>query len=314
MDARGRDPSRAAEKRGTASVPVAEAAVRYLPGMPGATIIDGKAIAASVREEVARRVKTLGRPVRLDAVLVGDDRPAEIYAASQARTCAEVGIEYVLHRLPTGSDQDTVAGRVLLLNAEDHVRALMVHLPLPPGVDTERIQSLIAPEKDVEGVNPANIGNVVYGRRSLVPCTALAVLHMIDRTGVTLRGANAVVVGASNIVGKPIAVLLMRQEATVISTNRWTRGLPALARDADVLVAAAGVPGLIGAEMVKPGAVVVDVGINRITTPEGRSVTVGDVDFKAVSQVAGHISPVPGGVGPVTVAMLLRNVIDAAER
>lgn len=282
--------------------------------MPGATIIDGKAIAASVREEVARRVKTLGRPVRLDAVLVGDDRPAEIYAASQARTCAEVGIEYVLHRLPTGSDQDTVAGRVLLLNAEDHVRALMVHLPLPPGVDTERIQSLIAPEKDVEGVNPANIGNVVYGRRSLVPCTALAVLHMIDRTGVTLRGANAVVVGASNIVGKPIAVLLMRQEATVISTNRWTRGLPALARDADVLVAAAGVPGLIGAEMVKPGAVVVDVGINRITTPEGRSVTVGDVDFNAVSQVAGHISPVPGGVGPVTVAMLLRNVIDAAER
>ena len=282
--------------------------------MPGATIIDGKAIAASVREEVARRVKTLGRPVRLDAVLVGDDRPAEIYAASQARTCAEVGIEYVLHRLPTGSDQDTVAGRVLLLNAEDHVRALMVHLPLPPGVDTERIQSLIAPEKDVEGVNPANIGNVVYGRRSLVPCTALAVLHMIDRTGVTLRGANAVVVGASNIVGKPIAVLLMRQEATVISTNRWTRGLPALARDADVLVAAAGVPGLIGAEMVKPGAVVVDVGINRITTPEGRSVTVGDVDFNAVSQVAGHISPVPGGVGPVTVAMLVRNVIDAAER
>ena len=282
--------------------------------MPGATIIDGKAIAASVREEVARRVKTLGRPVRLDAVLVGDDRPAEIYAASQARTCAEVGIEYVLHRLPTGSDQDTVAGRVLLLNAEDHVRALMVHLPLPPGVDTERIQSLIAPEKDVEGVNPANIGNVVYGRRSLVPCTALAVLHMIDRTGVTLRGANAVVVGASNIVGKPIAVLLMRQEATVISTNRWTRGLPALARDADVLVAADGVPGLIGAEMVKPGAVVVDVGINRITTPEGRSVTVGDVDFNAVSQVAGHISPVPGGVGPVTVAMLLRNVIDAAER
>ncbi|MFO0894233.1 MAG: bifunctional 5,10-methylenetetrahydrofolate dehydrogenase/5,10-methenyltetrahydrofolate cyclohydrolase [Phycisphaerales bacterium] len=282
--------------------------------MPGATIIDGKAIAASVREEVARRVKTLGRPVRLDAVLVGDDRPAEIYAASQARTCAEVGIEYVLHRLPTGSDQDTVAGRVLLLNAEDHVRALMVHLPLPPGVDTERIQSLIAPEKDVEGVNPANIGNVVYGRRSLVPCTALAVLHMIDRTGVTLRGANAVVVGASNIVGKPIAVLLMRQEATVISTNRWTRGLPAMARDAEVLVAAAGVPGLIGAEMVKPGAVVVDVGINRITTPEGRSVTVGDVDFNAVSQVAGHISPVPGGVGPVTVAMLLRNVIDAAER
>jgi methylenetetrahydrofolate dehydrogenase (NADP+)/methenyltetrahydrofolate cyclohydrolase len=225
-----------------------------------------------------------------------------------------VGIEYVLHRLPAGASYDDVAGRVLLLNAEDDVRALMVHLPLPAGVDTERVQSLISPEKDVEGVNPANIGNVVYGRRSLVPCTALASLEMIESTGIELRGKRCVVVGASNIVGKPIAVLLMRADATVHSTNKFTPDLPALARECDVLVAACGVPRLVKAEWIKPGAVVIDVGINRIDGPDGKKITVGDVDFDAVRGVAGWISPVPGGVGPMTVAMLLRNVVDAALR
>jgi methylenetetrahydrofolate dehydrogenase (NADP+)/methenyltetrahydrofolate cyclohydrolase len=225
-----------------------------------------------------------------------------------------VGIEYVLHRLPAGASYDDVAGRVLLLNAEDDVRALMVHLPLPAGVDTERVQSLISPEKDVEGVNPANIGNVVYGRRSLVPCTALASLEMIESTGIELRGKRCVVVGASNIVGKPIAVLLMRADATVHSTNKFTPDLPALARECDVLVAACGVPRLVKADWIKPGAVVIDVGINRIDGPEGKKITVGDVDFDAVRGVAGWISPVPGGVGPMTVAMLLRNVVDAALR
>jgi methylenetetrahydrofolate dehydrogenase (NADP+)/methenyltetrahydrofolate cyclohydrolase len=220
----------------------------------------------------------------------------------------------VLHRLPAGASYDDVAGRVLLLNAEDDVRALMVHLPLPAGVDTERVQSLISPEKDVEGVNPANIGNVVYGRRSLVPCTALASLEMIESTGIELRGKRCVVVGASNIVGKPIAVLLMRADATVHSTNKFTPDLPALARECDVLVAACGVPRLVKAEWIKPGAVVIDVGINRIDGPEGKKITVGDVDFDAVRGVAGWISPVPGGVGPMTVAMLLRNVVDAALR
>ncbi|MBU3729064.1 MAG: bifunctional 5,10-methylenetetrahydrofolate dehydrogenase/5,10-methenyltetrahydrofolate cyclohydrolase [Phycisphaerales bacterium] len=193
------------------------------------------------------------------------------------------------------------------------MRAIMVHMPLPPGIDMERIQSLIAPDKDIEGVNPANIGNVVYGRRSLVPCTALAVLEMIESTGVALKGARCVVVGASNIVGKPIAVLLMREEATVISANKFTRELPDLARSADVLVAAAGVPGLVTREWVKPGAVVVDVGINRVQGPDGTVRTVGDVDPVA-AQVAGWLSPVPGGVGPMTVAMLLRNVCEAALR
>lgn len=280
--------------------------------MEQARIIDGKALGQAVREEVARRVAGAPGPVRLDAVLVGSDRAAEIYARNQERTCAEVGIEYVLHRIPDGAGYDEIAGRVLLLNTDEAVTGLMLHLPLPEGVDTERIQSLIAPDKDIEGVNPANIGNVVYGRRSLVPCTALATVELIESTGVELRGAKCVVIGASNIVGKPVAVLLMRAEATVVSTNKFTVDLAGETRDADVVISAAGVPGLVTAEMIKPGAVVVDVGINRIVDADGNRRTVGDVDFDGVLPVAGWLTPVPGGVGPMTVAMLLRNAVDAA--
>jgi methylenetetrahydrofolate dehydrogenase (NADP+)/methenyltetrahydrofolate cyclohydrolase len=275
--------------------------------------IDGKDLSARVKADLRDRILRAGRPVRLDAVLASPDKGAALYAHNQAKTCAEVGIEYHLHELPSEASYEDVAGRVLLMNTDESVRAIMVHMPLPPAVDAERVQSLIAPEKDVEGVNPANIGNVVYGRRSLVPCTALATLEMIEHTGIDLRGARAVVVGASNIVGKPIAVLLMRAEATVVSANKFTNGLAALCREADVVVAAAGVPGLVKPEWIKPGAVVVDVGINRVKQPDGRTMTVGDVD-PAVAGVAGWLSPVPGGVGPMTVAMLLRNVVDAALR
>ncbi|RLS87499.1 MAG: bifunctional 5,10-methylenetetrahydrofolate dehydrogenase/5,10-methenyltetrahydrofolate cyclohydrolase [Planctomycetota bacterium] len=279
-----------------------------------AQLIDGKVLSARVREKLVTRIKSSMRPVRLDAVLVGNDRSASIYAENQAKTCAAVGIDYRLHRLPEGATYGDIAGRVLLLNTEEDVRAVMLHLPLPAGVDVERVQSLIAPEKDVEGVNPANIGNVVYGRRSLVPCTALAAVEMIESTGIELRGARVVIIGASNIVGKPIAVLLMRAEATVISTNKFTRELAALTRTADVIVAAAGVVNLIRGDMVKAGAVVVDVGINRVVDADGKSTTVGDVNFAEVSAHAAWISPVPGGVGPMTVAMLLRNTVDAALR
>lgn len=282
----------------------------YPAPMPAA-ILDGKALASSVRALVRDRVTKAGRPARLDAVLVGADPAAELYAQSQGRTCAEVGIEYRLHRLPAGSGFEEIAGRVLLLNEDDAVRAIMVHLPLPAGVDVERVQSLISPEKDVEGVNPANIGNVVYGRRSLVPCTARAVVELVESSGVKLAGAHCVVVGASNIVGKPVAVLLMRAEATVVSGNKHTRDMKALSRQADVLVVAAGVPHLVDADWIKPGAVVIDVGIHRTPGPGGTTVTSGDVDFASASSVAGFITPVPGGVGPMTVAMLLRNVADA---
>lgn len=299
-----------------------------------ARIIDGKALAESYRRELARRVEVVrgrGGNVRLDAVLVGSaDDPSHVYAANQGKTCAELGIEYRLHSLAGRAGYDDIAGRVLLLNTQDEVTAIMVHVPLPEGTDPYSIQRLIAPEKDVEGVNPANIGNIVYGRSSLAPCTALAVVRMIDFTQGTgaeaaaasgkagpvgsLRGKVAVCVGAGDVVGKPIAVMLMRREATVVSCNKWTPGVKEVSRGADILIAAAGVPGLITREHVKPGAVVVDVGVTRAKGPDGKMRTVGDVAFEEVSKVAGWVSPVPGGVGPMTVAMLLMNVVEAAER
>ncbi|MDA1008261.1 MAG: bifunctional 5,10-methylenetetrahydrofolate dehydrogenase/5,10-methenyltetrahydrofolate cyclohydrolase [Planctomycetota bacterium] len=274
--------------------------------------LDGKAMAERVRATIRTRVASARSAVRLDAVLVGEDRSALLYAENQARDCANVGIEYHLHRLDADARFDDIAGRVLLLNADDAVHAIMLHLPLPQEVEAESLQTLIDPDKDVEGVNPSNIGRVLYGRRSLVPCTALAALEMIESTAITLRGARCVIIGASNLVGKPLAVLLMREEATVISTNKFTPELPALCRSADVLVAAAGVAGLVTTEWVKPGALVIDVGINRVVGSDGKTRTVGDV-APEVAEIAGWISPVPGGVGPMTVAMLLRNTLDAAR-
>lgn len=282
-----------------------------------ATLIDGKLLSEDLRLRLAERVADArrgGRSVRLDAILVGDDKSAGIYAENQAKACAAVGIEYILHRLPASSSFESIVERVQALNSDPRVSGLMMHMPLPEGVDSERIQSMIAPEKDVEGVNPANIGNVVYGRRSLMPCTALAAVELIEWTKRPLRGSSCVIVGASNIVGKPIAVMLMRAEATVVSCNKYTRDLASFTRGADVLISAAGVPGLIRADMVKPGAVVVDVGINRVKGDDGKPHTVGDVAFDEVAQVAGFLSPVPGGVGPMTVVMLLRNTVDAALR
>ncbi|MFT3685284.1 MAG: bifunctional 5,10-methylenetetrahydrofolate dehydrogenase/5,10-methenyltetrahydrofolate cyclohydrolase [Phycisphaerales bacterium] len=291
-----------------------------------ARLLDGKALAEKYRAEIARRVEAVkarsGR-VRLDAVLVGSaDNGARVYAANQGKTCAAVGIEYKLHEIGDAGEEatfDDIAGRVLLLNTRDDVTAIMLHMPLPPAVDAYSVQSLIAPEKDVEGVNPANIGNIVYGRSSLAPCTALAVIKMLEATGVEMRGKQALVIGASDVVGKPIAVLLMRTDASVISVNKWTGAdrVAAYSRQADVVIAAAGVAGLVTADMVKPGAIVVDVGVNRVPGPDGKTQTVGDVQFESVRAAlgpSGWISPVPGGVGPMTVSMLLLNVVQAAER
>jgi methylenetetrahydrofolate dehydrogenase (NADP+) / methenyltetrahydrofolate cyclohydrolase len=281
-----------------------------------AQIIDGKALAQAQRLLVAeqvKKVKASGRTVRLDAVLVEHgDTAARVYADNQRSTCADLGIEYNLHLLRDGASFEDIAGRVLLLNEDDAVHAMMLHLPLPEGIDPYRVQRLIAAEKDVEGVNPANIGNIVYGRSSLAPCTALATLRMIESTGVKLRGKRCVVVGAGDVVGKPIAVLLMRQEATVISCNEWTWGIQDLCRSADILISAAGVPGLITAAHIQPGAIVIDVGVNRISDGSGGRKTVGDVVFEEVAEIAGWLSPVPGGVGPMTVSMLLTNVAVSA--
>lgn len=261
-----------------------------------------------------RTIRGSGVSVSLDAVLVDSgDNGARVYAENQAKAAGELGIEYRLHELPRGSDQASIEASIDALSADAGVRAIMLHMPLPEGVDAYAVQRRIAPEKDAEGVNPANIGNVVYGRSSLAPCTALAVVRMIEHTEVELRGKRVIVVGASNVVGKPIAVLLMRRDATVVSCNKFTWGLEDLCRTGDVVVAAAGVPGLLTADMVKPGSVVIDVGVNRVEGPDGKRMTVGDVVYEKVSRVAGWISPVPGGVGPMTVAMLYSNVVEAAE-
>ncbi|HIN09084.1 MAG TPA: bifunctional 5,10-methylenetetrahydrofolate dehydrogenase/5,10-methenyltetrahydrofolate cyclohydrolase [Phycisphaerales bacterium] len=284
--------------------------------MADATIIDGRKLAKAVRGELTGRVARLngeGRSVQLDAVLIGSDQGAQLYAKNQATACSEIGIEYTLHEMDETASQDEIEAKIDELNADSSVNAIMVNMPPPDGVDASSIQTRIAVDKDVEGVNPANIGNIVFGMRSLVPCTALAVLEMIESTGIEIKGALAVCVGASTIVGKPVAVLLMQAEATVISTNKYTTDQESLTRDADILVTAAGVPNLITAQSVKDGAVVIDVGINRVVGDDGKKHMVGDVDFEAVKSVAGFISPVPGGVGPMTVAMLLRNTVQAAE-
>lgn len=285
-----------------------------------ARLLDGNALARQYREQIAQRVQQVrqrGGHVRLAAILVDTgDHAARLYAEHQGRTCAALGIEYDLHRFDAGTTGEELAACIARLNARPDVSGIMVHLPLPPAIRPVTLQRLIAPDKDVEGVNPVNIGNIVYGLSSLIPCTALAVLKMIEHTGLELRGRRAVVIGASDVVGKPVAVLLMRAEATVISCNKYTLGLADLTLTADVLVAAAGVPHLVTADMVRPGAVVIDVGVNRVPDPAdpARLKTVGDVDFERVQRVAGWLSPVPGGVGPMTVAMLLLNVVEAAER
>ena len=279
-------------------------------------LIDGAAIASRIREEVKARVADLarhGRHIHLTAILVGSTPAGELYAQRQNETCATVGIDYDLVTLPADATFDDVAAVIERLNKDLSVTGIMLHLPLPAHLDATVLQHRIDPVKDVEGVNPANIGYVVYGHTLIAPCTALAVIELIKSTGVPLRGAEAVVVGASEIAGKPIALLLTEQMATVTLCHIATKDLAAHTRRAEILVVAVGKPNLITADHVKPGAVVIDVGINRVKQPDGTKKTVGDVDFDPVAKKAAHITPVPGGVGPMTVAILLKNTLRSAE-
>ena len=293
-------------------------ACRYHDCSLSASIIDGKKLAESARASIRRRagaVRDRGVEPRLDAVIVGsEDNAARVYAQRQCSTCESLGIGHKLHELNESASEDEIVSFVHGLGADDGVTAIMVHMPLPAGVDEDAVKAAIAPAKDVEGVTPANIGNVVYGRSTLAPSTGLAAMRLIESTGLELRGQRAVVIGASATVGRPLAALLMQREATVVSCNKYTWGIEDLARSGDVLIAAAGVPELVTPDWVKPGAVVIDIGINRVERDDGTMRTVGDVAFEQVRAVAGWISPVPGGVGPMTVAMLLGNVVDAAEK
>ncbi len=281
-----------------------------------ATVIDGAAIAEQAKADVRARVDELkrrGKRVHLAAILVGATSAGELYAQRQGEACRAVGIGYALHHLPAETTQAQLKQEIRQLNADASVTGIMMHLPVPPRIRAPRMQYEIDVVKDVEGVNPANIGYVVYGQTLIAPCTALSVIELIRHAHVPMRGAEAVVVGASEIAGKPIALLLAEQMATVTLCHVATKDLISHTRCAEILVVAVGQPGLITAEHVREGAVVIDVGINRVTQPDGTKRTVGDVDFESVRQKASHITPVPGGVGPMTVAMLLKNTLRSAE-
>lgn len=285
-----------------------------------AQIIDGKTIAAAIRERVKDGVHALqqqGKSVSLTAILVGGAEAARVYAANQAKTCNEAGIEYSLLELPAETSQDDLLHHLDALARDRRVTGIMLHLPLPPGLNSQQAQFAIDVIKDVEGVNPSNIGHVLYGHPIISPCTASAALALIESTGVALRGAEVTVVGASRIAGRPIALLLTERGATVTVCQVDTRDVAAHCRRADVLVVAVGSASLISGDDIKPGAVVIDVGINRRieTAANGQTISriVGDVDFESARTVAGWITPVPGGVGPMTVAMLLSNTLRAAR-
>jgi methylenetetrahydrofolate dehydrogenase (NADP+)/methenyltetrahydrofolate cyclohydrolase len=281
-----------------------------------AQIIDGSALAEKIKQEVTAKVEQFtlrGKAVHLTAILVGSTHAGELYAQRQGEACKAVGINYQLLTLPADIAQRDLKREIRRLNADPSVTGIMMHLPLPPHLDRARLQYEIDVVKDVEGVNPANIGYVVYGHTLIAPCTALSVIELIKSTDVNLQGAEAVVVGASEIAGKPIALLLAEQMATVTLCHVATRDIQSHTRQADIVVVAVGKPGLLGADHIRNGAIVIDVGINRVTLPDGTKKTVGDVDFDAVRPKAGYITPVPGGVGPMTVAMLLRNTLRSAE-
>ena len=284
--------------------------------MSAARIIDGAALAAQAREQVKSRIAELvkqGRSVHLTAILVGGTPAGELYAQRQNEACRAVGIDYELRTLPGDATAADVSTLIQRLNNDVSVTGIMLHLPLPAHLDATALQYEIDPVKDVEGVNPANIGYVVYGHTLIAPCTALSVIELIRTTGATLRGAEAVVVGASEIAGKPIALLLTEQMATVTLCHVATKDLASHTRRAEILVVAVGKPNLIGGEQVREGAIVIDVGINRLTLPDGSRKTVGDVNFEEVSPKVSAITPVPGGVGPMTVAMLLKNTLRSAQ-
>lgn len=277
-----------------------------------ARIIDGKAVAAEVRERVAAEVEAFeaerGRTPLLVTVIVGDDPASEVYVAGKHRACEQVGMRSSHHGLPAETTERELLALVEQLNADQDVDGILVQLPVPEQIDPDLVVAAIDPGKDVDGLTPVNAGRLAQGMSGLVSCTPAGVMELLRHEGVELEGVEAVVVGRSKLVGVPVSRLLLAANATVTMCHSRTRDLAAVCRRADVLVAAVGVPRLLGGDAIKPGAVVIDVGINR--TDDG---LVGDVDFEAAAEVASAITPVPGGVGPMTVAMLLVNTLAAAR-
>lgn len=278
-----------------------------------AQILDGKSLAAELRAGIKDKVAALAqRGIRpgLAVVLAGDNPASHVYVRNKVRACEETGVRSEVFEYPASVSGNELLERIRALNADPAVHGILVQLPLPRQVDAPRVLASVSPAKDVDGFHDANLGALLAGQPRLVPCTPAGVMRLLERAGVPIAGASAVVIGRSNIVGKPLALLLLQKDATVTICHSKTRDLEKVARRADILVAAIGRAKLVTAAMVKPGACVIDVGVNR--APDGS--LVGDVDFAAARNVAGWITPVPGGVGPMTIAMLLENCIRAATK
>lgn len=278
-----------------------------------AQLLDGKAISEELRVQIAQRVAALqakGITPGLAVILVGEDPASQIYVRNKEKGCEQVGMHSVTIRMPAETTQAALEEQIRLLNVDASIHGILVQLPLPAHLDEASALAAVAPEKDVDGFHVENAGKLLNGLHGVVACTPQGAMEMIRRTGVELSGKEAVVVGRSNIVGKPMTLLLLQENCTVTICHSHTADLAAHTRHADVLVAAVGKPGFITADMVKPGAVVIDVGINRLESGK----VVGDVDFEGVKEIASWITPVPGGVGRMTITMLLKNTVDAAER
>lgn len=277
-----------------------------------AQILDGKALAAEIRSEVKTQVAALaekGVSTALAVILVGDDSASQVYVRNKIKACADTGIRSLEFRMPAETTQQQLLAKIAELNADEGVDGILVQLPLPKQINADAVISAIDPVKDVDGFHVANAGALVTSKQGFVPCTPFGVMRLIEKSGVNPRGKSAVIIGRSNIVGKPMALLLLAADATVTVAHSRTPDLSAVTRNADILVAAVGRAKLIKADMVKPGAVVIDVGMNR----DENGKLCGDVDFAEVKEIASSITPVPGGVGPMTIAMLMQNTVLAAQ-
>ncbi len=286
--------------------------------MAQAAIIDGQAVAARLRQSVAAAVAALraahGFVPGLAAIMVGDDPASQIYVRNKGRACTAAGLASFEHRLTADVSEPTVVELVKRLNDDDRVDGILLQLPLPAAIDPQRVLGAVAPEKDVDGFHPLNVGRLWVREPCLVPCTPQGCLILLETVHADMTGAEAVILGRSQIVGRPLAALLLAADCTVTIAHSKSRDVQAICRRADILIAASGQPAMVEADWIKPGATVIDVGTNRVVGPDGVAKLVGDVDFAGACQVAGAITPVPGGVGPMTIACLLRNTIVAACR
>ncbi|MDJ0509694.1 MAG: bifunctional methylenetetrahydrofolate dehydrogenase/methenyltetrahydrofolate cyclohydrolase FolD [Crocosphaera sp.] len=282
------------------------------------SLLNGKALAKKIQGELKKTVETLqsqiGRPPGLAVIMVGDNPASAVYVRNKEKSCAKVGIASFGRHLPTEISQAEVEALIHQLNEDERVDGILVQLPLPAHLDTVSLLHAIAPDKDADGLHPMNLGHLIRGEEGLRSCTPWGVMRLLEEYNLDVAGKHAVVVGRSILVGKPLALMLLEKNATVSIAHSRTPDLGAMTRQGDIVIAAVGKPNLITAEMVKPGAIAIDVGINRIITSEGASKLVGDFDFESVAQVSRYITPVPGGVGPMTVAMLLQNTVLSYQK